>query len=205
MGTLDYLAPELIKGEQASPATDIYALGCTVYECVAGQPPFADKEGIQVGLAHVAEPPPELSRFRDDIPPAFAERAAELPLAKDPAERPADGGRVRSAPGRRALAVSQARSRRQQLRRPGAHGGCQAGPGVHFDHDPSAGERAGRLCGGCGSADPSGLSEPRVRSGARVLIPGDHTRATGENRDRNGALHVERRPWCWEQSLPDTG
>ena len=36
MGTLDYLAPELIKGEPASPATDIYALGCTVYECVAG-------------------------------------------------------------------------------------------------------------------------------------------------------------------------
>ena len=67
MGTLDYLAPELVKGEHATPATDIYALGCTIYECVAGQPPFADKEGIQVGLAHVAEPPPALSEFRDDL------------------------------------------------------------------------------------------------------------------------------------------
>jgi serine/threonine protein kinase len=87
MGTLDYLAPELIKGEPASPATDIYALGCTIYECVAGQPPFADKEGIAVGLAHVAEPPPPLSDFRDDVPPAFAD-AVTSALAKDPAQRP---------------------------------------------------------------------------------------------------------------------
>jgi serine/threonine-protein kinase len=88
MGTLDYLAPELIKGSPASPATDIYALGCTIYECVAGQAPFRDKQGIQVGLAHVAEPPPELSRFRDDIPPGFA-AAVLSALAKDPADRPA--------------------------------------------------------------------------------------------------------------------
>jgi serine/threonine-protein kinase len=87
MGTLDYLAPELIKGEQASPATDIYALGCTVYECVAGQPPFADKEGIQVGLAHVAEPPPALSEFRDDLSPEF-QAAVLSALAKEPGERP---------------------------------------------------------------------------------------------------------------------
>jgi serine/threonine protein kinase len=87
MGTLDYLAPELIKGEPATPATDIYALGCTIYECVAGQAPFADKDGIQVGLAHVAEPPPPLSEFREDLPPAFAEAVLSA-LAKDPAQRP---------------------------------------------------------------------------------------------------------------------
>jgi serine/threonine-protein kinase len=87
MGTLDYLAPELVKGEQATPATDIYALGCTVYECVAGQPPFGDKEGIQVGLAHVAEPPPALSEFRDDLSPDV-EAAVLSALQKDPAARP---------------------------------------------------------------------------------------------------------------------
>jgi serine/threonine protein kinase len=87
MGTLDYLAPELVKGEPATPLTDIYALGCTVYECIAGQPPFADKEGIQVGLAHVAEPPPELSEFRDDLSPEFTAAVASA-LAKDPQQRP---------------------------------------------------------------------------------------------------------------------
>ena len=99
MGTLDYLAPELVKGEPATPATDIYALGCTVYECVAGQPPFGDKEGIQVGLAHVAEPPPALSEFRDDLSPEFA-AAVLSALAKDPARAAADRGRVRRAPAK---------------------------------------------------------------------------------------------------------
>lgn len=87
MGTLDYLAPELVKGSPATPATDIYALGCTIYECIAGQPPFGDKEGIQVGLAHVAEPPPDLEQFRDDLPAGFAEAVLSA-LAKDPADRP---------------------------------------------------------------------------------------------------------------------
>ena len=87
MGTLDYLAPELIKGSPATPATDIYALGCTIYECVAGQAPFRDKEGIQVGIAHVTEPPPDLANFRDDLPPDFA-AAVLSALAKDPEQRP---------------------------------------------------------------------------------------------------------------------
>jgi serine/threonine protein kinase len=87
MGTLDYLAPELIKGSPASPATDIYALGCTIYECVAGQAPFRDKEGIQVGLAHVAEPPPPLENFRDDLTPEFS-GAVLSALAKEPEQRP---------------------------------------------------------------------------------------------------------------------
>jgi serine/threonine-protein kinase len=87
MGTIDYLAPELIKGEAASPASDIYALGCTMYECVTGQPPFADKEGIAIGLAHVGEPPPDPRAFRDDLSDAFVD-ALLAALAKDPADRP---------------------------------------------------------------------------------------------------------------------
>ena len=88
MGTLDYLAPELVKGEPATPATDIYALGCTIYECVAGQPPFGDKEGIQVGLAHVAEPPPRARRSSATTSRPSSRRRVLSALAKDPAERP---------------------------------------------------------------------------------------------------------------------
>ena len=102
MGTIDYLAPELIKGEAASPATDIYALGCAMYECVTGQPPFADKEGIAIGLAHVGEPPPDPRGFRDDLSDAYVD-ALLAALAKEPAQRPATaseyGRRLQEASG----------------------------------------------------------------------------------------------------------
>jgi serine/threonine protein kinase len=91
MGTLDYLAPELIRGQPASPATDIYALGCLAYECVAGKAPFADKGVFQVGLAHLEEDPPDPAIGRDDVPEEF--NAAILSaLAKDPDARPPSAG-----------------------------------------------------------------------------------------------------------------
>jgi serine/threonine-protein kinase len=87
MGTLDYLAPELIRGKPASPASDIYALGCTVFECIAGQPPFADRGVFQVGLAHLEEPPPNPAAARGDVPSNFA-RTVLTALEKDPERRP---------------------------------------------------------------------------------------------------------------------
>jgi serine/threonine-protein kinase len=91
MGTLDYLAPELIRGQPASPATDIYALGCLAYECVAGKAPFADKGVFQVGLAHLEEEPPDPAAGRDDVPESFT-AAVLSALAKDPEQRPSSAG-----------------------------------------------------------------------------------------------------------------
>ena len=61
---------------------------------MTGQAPFADKEGIQVGLAHVAEPPPPPAGFRDDLTPAFS-AALLSALAKDPTRATPDRARVR--------------------------------------------------------------------------------------------------------------
>ena len=82
-GTLDYLAPELVRGGEATPASDIYALGCVAFECLAGQPPFADRSLFGVGTAHVEDEPPE--------PPTSSEVSWALlrALEKDPAARPA--------------------------------------------------------------------------------------------------------------------
>jgi len=88
MGTLDYLAPELIKGRPAEPASDIYALGCTVFECVTGKTPFADKTLFEVGLAHLEEPPPDPDGLRDGLPPGFS-AALLAALEKEPEQRPA--------------------------------------------------------------------------------------------------------------------
>ena len=91
MGTLDYLAPELIKGEAATPLTDVYALGCVAFECVTGKAPFADKGLFEVGLAHLEERPPDPARERPEVSPGFA-TALLSALEKDPAQRPARAG-----------------------------------------------------------------------------------------------------------------
>jgi serine/threonine-protein kinase len=91
MGTLDYLAPELIRGQPATPATDIYALGCVAYECIAGQAPFGDKGAFQVGLAHLEEVPPDPCAGRPELPAAVS-TAILAALEKDPERRPASAG-----------------------------------------------------------------------------------------------------------------
>ena len=91
MGTLDYLAPELIRGKPATPATDIYALGCVAFECVSGRAPFADKSAFQVGLAHLDEAPPDPCAERPDLPPHFS-AAILAALEKDPEQRPETAG-----------------------------------------------------------------------------------------------------------------
>ena len=85
LGTMDYIAPEQIRGEELTARTDVYALGCVLFECLQGRPPFADHKGVQILLAHMQGEPPDLSG-RDDVP-AFAE-SMKLALRKEPAERP---------------------------------------------------------------------------------------------------------------------
>lgn len=87
MGTLDYLAPELIRGAKATPASDIYGFGCAVFEAVSGAPPFAHKSVFEVGVAHLDEEPPDPSASRPDLPPRFAWAVLQA-LAKDPSNRP---------------------------------------------------------------------------------------------------------------------
>jgi serine/threonine protein kinase len=87
MGTLDYLAPELISSGSASPASDIYALGCLAYECVTGAAPFADRSMFEVAVAHVEEQPADPALSRPELPPALAWGVLQA-LEKDPARRP---------------------------------------------------------------------------------------------------------------------
>ena len=90
MGTLDYIAPELIRGEEAGAPGDVYALGCLVYECLTGAPPFGDRHMFDVVQAHLDAPPPDLSALRPDVPRAVADVVAGA-MAKLPIERPRTG------------------------------------------------------------------------------------------------------------------
>jgi serine/threonine-protein kinase len=86
LGSLDYMAPEQIRGEEISAASDVYALGCVMFECVTGDPPFSDRQGMRVLWAHLQDEPPDATATRPDLPPAFAAELVRA-LAKDPAAR----------------------------------------------------------------------------------------------------------------------
>ena len=99
MGTLDYLAPELIKGSPATPGDRHLRARLHDLRMRRRTGAVPDKQGIQVGLAHVAEPPPELSRVPRRHPTGLRGRGAERPCQGS--GRPAgDGSRVRPATGR---------------------------------------------------------------------------------------------------------
>lgn len=85
LGTLRYVSPEQAKGEPATPASDIYSLGCVLFELLVGAPPF---EGAPAALsmAHVSKPPPQVSDFVEEIPEGINEAVARA-LEKDPADR----------------------------------------------------------------------------------------------------------------------
>jgi serine/threonine protein kinase len=90
LGTPHYLAPELIEGLEATAASDLYALGCLLYECLVGETPFAGRSLAELGFAHLAEPPPDPRERRPELPPDVA-LALVTALEKDPAARPTSG------------------------------------------------------------------------------------------------------------------
>jgi len=87
LGSMDYMAPEQIRGEEVSAQSDVYALGCVMYECLAGKPPFADRQGMRILWAHLQEEPPDPLADRDDVP-ADVGWALRQALEKEPEERP---------------------------------------------------------------------------------------------------------------------
>ena len=88
IGTIDYVAPEQIQGEPATPASDIYALTGVLYECLTGEVPFPKPTEAATLHAHVMNPPPTVTERRPDLPPALNGVIAQG-MAKDPWSRPA--------------------------------------------------------------------------------------------------------------------
>ena len=91
LGSMDYMAPEQIRGEPVSAATDIYALGCVMYECMCGHPPFAEVQGMRILWAHLQDPPPDPRTARPDMSDEFV-RTLLSALEKDSANRPQTAG-----------------------------------------------------------------------------------------------------------------
>src|SRR5262245_56400758 len=71
MGTIDYVAPEQIKGEAVDGRADVYSLGCVLYECLTGEPPFRRETEVATLYAHLEDPPPVPSAKASEVPPVL--------------------------------------------------------------------------------------------------------------------------------------
>ncbi|MEA2450405.1 MAG: serine/threonine kinase PknH [Thermoleophilaceae bacterium] len=87
LGSMDYMAPEQIRGEEVTAQSDVYALGCVMCECLSGKPPFADRQGMRILWAHLQEDPPDPLADRPDVP-ADVGWAVLRALEKEPEKRP---------------------------------------------------------------------------------------------------------------------
>ena len=113
MGTVAYMAPEVIRGEPPGPAADLYALGCVLFECLTGEVPFTGTNEAAVIYAHLESPPP---RPRDRAPglPAGLDAVLARSMAKEPDERFESGAAMVEAAD---VALGHATARRTRGRR----------------------------------------------------------------------------------------
>jgi serine/threonine protein kinase len=91
IGTPAYMSPEQAISGQLDRRSDIYALGCVVYEMLAGEPPFTGASYQAIIARQLGDKPRSLRVVRPDLPPAV-ELAVLSALQKDPSERPASAG-----------------------------------------------------------------------------------------------------------------
>jgi serine/threonine protein kinase len=96
-GTTAYLSPEQVRGDQATPASDVYALGVVLYEMLAGEPPFQGEDRVAVALKHLHDAPPP---FDDSLNlPRGVVFLVQKALAKNPADRFANADEMARALG----------------------------------------------------------------------------------------------------------
>lgn len=97
IGTVHYMAPERFTDADATPAVDVYALACALYEALTGDSPFARDSLQNLVAAHLASPPPRPSVTNPRVPTAF-DAVIARGMAKDPDDRYGTaGGLVRAA------------------------------------------------------------------------------------------------------------
>jgi tetratricopeptide (TPR) repeat protein len=111
MGTPGYMAPEQVRCEaRLGPPADLFAVGCVLYECIAGRSPFpGDRPWARLAKILFEEPPPLAAR-RPEVPPALDDLVRTL-LAKDPRDRLADGRELQGRLAAIAVGPAPARSR----------------------------------------------------------------------------------------------
>jgi ABC-type transport system substrate-binding protein len=113
VGTIAYVSPEQIRGDELDGRADVYSLGCVLYECLAGEPPFPRDSELSVVYAHLNERVPRITEARPDLPLGFDDVIRKA-TEKNADERFETCTELVEA-GRRALAGERIRRRRLGL------------------------------------------------------------------------------------------
>ncbi|MDD7964503.1 protein kinase domain-containing protein [Actinomycetospora lemnae] len=142
VGTIDYMAPERFVNGPVDRRVDVYALGCLLFQCLTGRPPFEAAEAPALMYAHVHGEPPRPGDLVPDVPPALDEVVVTA-MAKDPDDRYPTAGAFGEA-ARRALGSGGGGRTRvlagEHLTTPVPHGTRPSDPGTD-DRPPPAGAR----------------------------------------------------------------
>src|SRR3954470_22422172 len=96
VGTFDYAAPEQFRGTEVDARTDVYALGCVLYQALSGRVPYPVETDAAKMYAHMETPPPPVNVLAEDVPEALSE-VVRRAMAKDPAERYQSASELRAA------------------------------------------------------------------------------------------------------------
>jgi len=110
VGTVDYTAPEQIEGATVTPRTDVYSLGCVLFEALTARPPHRRDNELATLWAHMYTQPPPVSEVRPGLAEGFDE-VIQRAVAKDPQDRYASAGEfaqaAQNALGEAAIRASQ--------------------------------------------------------------------------------------------------
>jgi serine/threonine-protein kinase len=105
LGTVAYLSPEQVQGDDASPRSDIYSLGVVLYEALAGQKPYVGANPVAQAHAAIEGRPTDLAALRPDVDPRFA-AVIRRAMARNAADRYDSAAAMQAALGDTGLVAS---------------------------------------------------------------------------------------------------
>ncbi len=177
IGTLHYMAPELIKSGQVSFAIDIYSLGATLHELLAGKPPFVGNTDLEIMMGHLEKEPPRIDFLPADEAGKACQALIETALAKAPQDRFPSAEAFLAEVRRVRGMLAAPKSGPAQVEPPKAPRAAEPGAPAPPSPAPGAEPRAGEKSGGDKATSPTSVALPPQAASPTRAAAGSPPRA----------------------------